>query len=445
MQLNKELRTKIVNYLESNPIVNNEKDKYGKAAKYFNVDREHIRSVWRSIRPSKRGYSEPQLQKDFVSERTQDSNGLSVTINVNTEVKSLEDLLSVCDVDGDVWEVVSWACKKWDLGIKNKAEQIETKALFSVSAKFRPKKVETDLKLQKDILVQELFENAPDFNLLNSYHEFKSASETSEETLERKCLLELCLFDPHFGKLAHAEESGKDEDIKITSAKYKAAIADLISRVNLNSVTRILLPIGNDMINVDGSHNMTVAGTPQACDSRFYKVVRTAKSLLIDIINELVAIAPVDVVVVKGNHDSDTTFLLGEMLDCYYHNTDVVTIFNSPKFRKYYQFGNTGIQFTHGNEEPHQSLGLIFATEEPELWADVKYRYCQVGHFHKNKKISYVSVDEHQGFSVQILPSLSGSDNWHYKKGYYSLRQAKAFLIDYTDGIIGEFTHNCNI
>lgn len=445
MQLNKESRTKIVNYLNSNPIDNNEKDKYGKAAKYFNVDREHIRSVWRTMRPKylvahKESYDG---RKEFVSERTQDQNGLSVTVNVNTEVKSLEDLLSICDVDGEVWEVVSWACKKWDLGIKNKAEQIETKALFSVSAKFRPRKVETDLSLQKNILVKELFENAPTFELLNSFIDFKLGIEDEEEVRKGNCLLELCLFDPHFGKLAHAEESGKDEDIKITSAKYKAAIADLISRVNLNSIKRILLPIGNDMINVDGSNNMTTAGTPQTSDSRFYKIVRTVKELLIDTINELVSIAPVDVVVIPGNHDTQTMFMLGEMLDAYYHNTEVVSIFNSPKFRKYYQFGNTGIQFTHGNEEPHQTLGLIFATEMPELWADVKFRYCQVGHFHKNKRLNYVSVDEHQGFQVVIIPSLSHNDAWHTKKGYNSLRQAKAFLIDYNDGIVGEFTHHC--
>lgn len=453
MQLDKELRLKVVSYLERNPINDNAKNKYSSAAKYFNVDKEYIRTVWRKIRPinnipsylKKRPATIAESFQKLASERTQDKNILSVTVNTETEVKTLEDLLVTCDVDGSIWEVVSWGCKKWDLGIKNKDEQIETKALFSVSAKFKPKTVETDLNLQKDLLLKELYDSAPNLDIIKTFTDFRNSQEEFNNKVERNCLLELCLFDPHFGKLAHAEESGSDEDIKIVSKKYRAAIKDLIGRVNIDSIERILLPIGNDMINVDGNNNATTAGTPQTSDSRFYKIVRTVKELLIETINDLVLIAPVDVVVIPGNHDTVTTFMIGEMLDAYYHNTDVVTINNSAKARKYYQYGKTSIQFTHGNEEPHTALGLIFATEQPRLWADTKFRYCQVGHFHKNKKTNYVSVDSHQGFSVQIIPSLSAADSWHYKKGYYSLRQAKAFLIDYNQGIVGEFTHTSQL
>ena len=113
---------------------------------------------------------------------------------------------------------------------------------------------------------------------------------------------------------------------------------------------------------------------------------------------------------------------------------------NAPKLRKYYQFGKNSFQFTHGNEEKHEALGLIFATEQPRLWADTKYRFAQLGHFHKNKKINYLSVDEHQGFQVQVLPSLSGTDFWHKSKGYNSLKQAKSFMFDAYKGVIGEFT-----
>lgn len=431
MQYDKALRDEIVKYLTRYPIISTTKDKYQPVAAKFNVDKEYIRSIWRKIRPNSLS---KQAFKILQSERTQDSKNLTVTINTNTEVKSLEDLLTVCDVDGKLWEVVSWQCKKWDLGIKNKVEQIETKALFSVSAKFKPRSVETDLALQKNLLMLELYEAAP------AHKPFEYVA-----SLDKNCLLELCLFDPHFGKLAHAEESGKDEDLKIVSKKYVAAIRDLVGRVNRNNIERILLPIGNDMINVDGNNNMTTAGTPQSCDSRFYKVVRTVKELLISTISWLTEIAPVDVVVIPGNHDTQTMFMLGEMLDAFYHSNPNVNINNSPKFRKYYRYGNTALQFTHGNEEPHQTLGLVFATEQPQLWAGVQFRYCQIGHFHKNKKLSYVSVDEHQGFQVQTIPSLSANDSWHAKKGYNSLRQAKAFLIHNTQGIVGEFTHTCHL
>ena len=73
--------------------------------------------------------------------------------------------------------------------------------------------------------------------------------------------------------------------------------------------------------------------------------------------------------------------------------------------------------------------------------AATKFREVQLGHFHKNKKINYVSVDDFQGFQIQILPSLSGTDFWHNSKGYNSLKQAKAFLYSKTEGRVAEFTH----
>ena len=144
----------------------------------------------------------------------------------------------------------------------------------------------------------------------------------------------------------------------------------------------------------------------------------------------------------SGNHDTETMFMIGEMLDAYYHNNEKVNVDNSPKQRKYYKYGVNGFQYTHGNEEKHNELGLIFATEEPVLWASTKFRICKLGHFHKNKKVEYLSVDEHQGFQVQILPSLSGSDAWHKSKGYMAKKQAKGFLYDKDKGQIGEFTYS---
>ncbi len=84
---------------------------------------------------------------------------------------------------------------------------------------------------------------------------------------------------------------------------------------------------------------------------------------------------------------------------------------------------------------------IIFATEQPNLWADTKFRFCKLGHFHKNKKIDYVSVDTYNGFQVQVLPSLSGSDAWHNSKGYLAQKQAKGFLFHKERGLVAEHTY----
>lgn len=452
-------KQQIIEYLLTNPVDDTEKNKYKRVIQEFGITVKTASAYWIEARkiisgPSKRQLTQnkgfdsipefdnklpevTQEQADKIVNQSKDS--LTVTTKSEFEVKTLEDLFIVCDVDTTIWEVIGWQCKKWDLGIKNLANEIETKALFSVSAKFRPIKVEDNLPLQKEAIIQELFNRAPLHNDLNAVARFRDQIRNTEGYGAN--LLEIALFDVHFGKLAHSEEVGEDYDLKIACKRYKNAVKDLLSRVNLDSVERILLPIGQDLINIDNIVGTTTAGTPQDTDSRFHKIVKTVKAVLIETINMLVSIAPVDVVITVGNHDEQTTFMIGEMLDAYYHNASDVVIYNGATLRKYYEYGVNSIMFTHGNKEKFNELGMVFAAENPKLWANTTQRFIQIGHFHHNKKITTLQAQEFQGFQVQILPSISGADAWHKGKGYQSQKQAKAFLFNRRQGLIGEFTH----
>lgn len=254
-------------------------------------------------------------------------------------------------------------------------------------------------------------------------------------------LLELAIFDLHIGKLADKDETGEEYNTEEACKRFREAIKGLLTHVNVSSIERILLPLGNDLIHTDNKRGATTAGTQMDVDSRFTKLIRVAKNLLIEVINDLSLLAPVDVVIVAGNHDNHATYMLGEILGAYYSSSPLVNVDNSPTQRKYYTYGSTAIQFSHGNEERHNELGLIFATERPKIWGDAIHRFCQLGHYHKNKRTNYVSVDEYQGFQVQILPSLSGSDAWHTQKGYFSKKAAKAFLFSRENGLVAEYTH----
>jgi len=445
MNLKTCLKSQIQEYLLENPIDDTAANKYAEVCKKFNVDIKTASKYWIELKNREKeyfeyykkanisaipeaNYTETEVKKIL----KQVGENLYVNTKVDFEVKSLQELLLVCEVDTNVWEVVSWECKKWDLGIKNNDNAIETKALYSVSAKFKPVKIEENLALQKQVLIEELFSVAPKFEV---YEKANLASQKNQ-------LLEISIPDLHIGKLAHREESGEDYDIKIAVERYKTAIDQLLSRVNLSHVGKILLPIGNDIIQIDNNQNTTTAGTRVDTDGRYFKIVRSVKQLLIETINRLSTIAAVDVMVVPGNHDSQTTFLIGEILEAYYSKSHNVEIYNGASLRKYYKFGDTGMLFTHGDKEKHTSLGMIFAAENPKLWADTKYRFIKLGHLHHNKKINYIATQDYQGFQIQVLPSLSGSDSWHFNHGYISLKQAKAFLYELKAGLIGEFTYS---
>lgn len=452
--INDNLRKKIVNYLIKNPIERGKTNCYSDIAKKFEVGSEQIRRIYRTLREKGLISDDPVDAK--TGKRTSlrefkenvKTGNADVTVVTHKRIKTLKQLLEVCEVDGKEWEVVTYEVNKWEVGRKDKkldwnvsdgivtygiskdTGKIFVEPLFQVKAKLSRRKVSTDLVKQKEAIMRELKRASPVVKSLAT----KLFNGTSGS------LLEICIFDPHFGKLAWREETDEDYDLKIAEKRVKDSVRDLLSRVNLESVKKILMPIGNDLINIDNRQNTTFAGTPQDSDCRYMKIIKIVKRILIELIEELSEIAPVDVIIVPGNHDTTSSFMMGEILESYFHNNRRVDIDNTPKMRKYYQYGQNSFQLTHGNEEKHESLGLIFATEKPQIWASSKFRFAQLGHFHKNKKTNHVSVDEHQGFQVQIMPSLSGTDFWHKLKGYNTLKQAKALLFDADKGLIGEFT-----
>lgn len=295
--------------------------------------------------------------------------------------------------------------------------------------------------IKKEIEKQNILEISKEiFKLSPSRFSFISSNKTKNNS--KKYLYEISCPDLHIGKLAHKEESGNDYDSKIAIKNWNNAIDDLLNRVNINTIEKILLPIGNDMINIDNSLKTTTNGTPQDVDTRFNKMIISTRDMLINTINQLSKLTKVDVIVVPGNHDQNIMFTVGLILEAYFKNNNNVKILNSSYSRHYYKYYNSSIMFTHGNNEKHSDLGQIFANEQRELWGQTAFHYCQLGHYHKSKKIQNIIHDEYQGFQVQIIPSLSMNDFWHSSKGYDSKHAAKSFLFDQKDGIIAEYTYN---
>jgi DNA repair exonuclease SbcCD nuclease subunit len=160
-------------------------------------------------------------------------------------------------------------------------------------------------------------------------------------------------------------------------------------------------------------------------------------------IDRLMLVAPVKVLVVPGNHDRANALKLGVVLDAWYRNTDRVEVDAGPDLRKYEPYGVNLIGFTHGSEEKHADLPLTMAQEKPAEWARALHKEWHLGHFHKRKQQNFTAGDTHGGVPVRILPSLSGTDAWHYMKGYVKgQRAAEAYLWSFDNGYAGHFSSN---
>lgn len=249
-------------------------------------------------------------------------------------------------------------------------------------------------------------------------------------------LYEIDMPDIHFGRLTWSEETGQDYDIQIAEKMVDKVLTDLLGYASLFPVHKILLPIGNDFYNVNSKDNTTINGTPQQEDTRWQKTYRRGRELAVHMIEMCSQLAPVDVLIIKGNHDEEKSFYMGDGLYAWFHNSHNVHIDNGAMSRKYYLYGHNLIGFTHGDEEKLDKLPSIMPTEVPDLWAKSTYREFHLGHKHKKYE-----VNEENGVVVRLLRSLVPIDAWTYDKGFVgALRAAEGFVWDKNRGLIAQFT-----
>lgn len=232
---------------------------------------------------------------------------------------------------------------------------------------------------------------------------------------------EISIPDLHFGK----------EDIQITSLNFKKAVYDLVRRVQHMNIKRFILPIGNDIMNSEGLKRATTKGTPQFDFADWRETFRAAWMAAAEVILSLTDIAPVDVIIIQGNHDFERSFYLGDVLAAYFHKNENVTVDNSFDTRKYYAFGNVLLGYDHGELKANE-YPLLMATERPQAFANARHHEWHLGHMHKE-----MALDEIRGIKVRFLPSICANDAWHKSKGYESKRKAQAYMWDELEGLLG--------
>lgn len=367
-----------------------------------------------------------------------------LTKTTHERVKTLADLVRVCDIDTAEWEIERWVCNKWDSAAKlgkDETERIAVTELYQVKVWLRRIAGRTlTLMRLRDELVADL----------------KAAQKRAWPKLgkpkpgAREWLFEFAPFDLHMGKLTWDEETVTNYDIQHASDLFNAALDELTSRalrLTGGAFGRILCVFGNDVSHIDNKRGETTKGTPLDVDTRYIKVYRRIVQIHRRAVDLLQQIAPVDIVIVPGNHDELTSFHLGEILAAIYEHSPNVTVDNSPKLRKYYEFGTNLFGFTHGDAERVSELPLLMARENPEAWARCASREWHIGHKHISEKFEAKARFEQdftsdKGVRVRRLTSLSAHDAWHTKHAYTDRRACEAFVFHKTAGFTDHLSFN---
>ena len=244
--------------------------------------------------------------------------------------------------------------------------------------------------------------------------------------------MELAIPDLHIGKLAWAPETGYGSyDNKIAERLFKDALEGLIARTASFAFERVLFVVGNDLLHADTKAGTTTGGTQLDTDTRYHKTFDIARRMITRAIDRLREIAPVKVVVVPGNHDTLSSWHLGDSLECYYHDRPDVIIDNGPNLRKYVHFGKCMLLLTHGDKGKRADYPLVMATEQPKMFGATVHREAHTGHLHQMR------VQEHHGVKVRISPALCPPDAWHAENHFVgNQRAAEAFVWHPEDGLV---------
>lgn len=357
-------------------------------------------------------------------------------------ITSEEDLLSFFRVDRDRWQAARLSVNKWEMGAKGPTGEIVVTPLYQVRAVLEPRAEHTAERVGEMLrdVIAEMKEHAPAYRPVDRAARLPGTG----------VLAEIAIFDPHLGMLAHRDEVGGNYDLKIGRAEYQQAAEGLLSLARLYDTARILFVVGNDFLHVDGpSQNgrggATAAGTPQDVDGRLHKLFSAGRQAIITAVDAARLIAPVDVLVVPGNHDHRTMFHMGEVLSAWYRNDAEVNVIYGPQKRHFYGWGANAFLFTHGEEyrRKRDSLPLIFLDECPmELLAASRggVREVHTGHNHARMAGGYYpdsEVSETRGIVTRSLPALTPSDAWHHVQGYRHRRAASAFFWHADGGMAG--------
>lgn len=356
------------------------------------------------------------------------------------KIETVEQLLVSAGIDMRLWEISEQSINNWevagkrrmgqDSGRRWRADQLWKTGLRQIKVKLRrlaPKPIQDAIK-----------------DLMKDVRPIATATPPKRKASSDRHMMEMGIYDHHWGKLAWGKETGTDWDLNIADREWRSASDEMLSRSAGFNVEKIVFPIGNDFFHVNNFNSTTANDTRvDSTDDRFSKVFRSGCKSVQYSIERCLEIAPVQIVFVPGNHDRHTAWYLTEWIAGVFANNKHVIVDNSPRERKYLSYGPALLGYTHGDETPPDRLPGLMAVEASQQWAASTFRSWRIGHWHKRKETRYNVGDTFEGVEVRIFPSLCGTDGWHYRKGFIgNSRMAECHFWSRKSGLDGYFvTH----
>ena len=354
----------------------------------------------------------------------QTEQGAQPTLADALQNPKLKLALSSSDINLDNFEVVKFRSNSWDVTVKlSHGKEEEDELAQRTNHQFM---VEWRIRKPGHLLLalEQIIKRLPE----------KGLPKAKNPVMSGERMVEVAMFDSHFSLLSWAPETGEDYDLPIARNVWNNGIGQIAERTKkIGGIEYFLFPIGNDFLHINNILGQTPKNRNQLdVDTRFARIVREGCLALRDAIDTLKAIAPVKVIWIPGNHDPQTSFFLLLVLDAFYRNDGRVEIDTSPKPRKIHIYGINMIGFMHGCDiatSKEKALAGLLADEAGDLWASGQYREIHRGHTHKKAELWFAGVDTYGGVVVRTIPSLVGTDYWHFTKGFVATSKTAQYFV----------------
>lgn len=388
---------------------------------HFRVARETAVKVAREARAQHEANlaeSQPADADAREGMRWEDKGPTATLCVTSPRIKTLPDALAHGEVDTEIWEVDHYEINSWEMGYRTDEGTGARLPLWQVKVWLK-RRVVSSLHKALEALIERMPAERPPRH---------TASDRQGERM-----VEVALYDLHFGLLAWAPETDENYDVHIARRIMGDAMAQIIARTRKLNVERYLLPIGNDLFHVNDPTGLTPLHRNRLdVDSRLPKIIEEAGMALRDAVNALRKIAPVKLIWVPGNHDPQTSYWMLRELAAFYRSDPRVEVDTSPKPRKVEHYGVNLLWFLHGCDlaaKNEKALPGLFASEAAALWAPGQYREIHRGHTHKKQELWFTGVETYGGVVVRTIPSLVATDAWHFQKGFVETSKTAQFFV----------------
>lgn len=362
-------------------------------------------------------------------------------VSDSATIKTLNDLLEVCDVDLDLWEVDRWHIKPYQAARSKVSKNLSfdggkitgnliddgdftVVTMYSVEAWFK-RRVDAPISQALETLLEKITEKTSSRPIL-----------VPQRPAGRYVFLP-GYFDIHVGRLPLHFQNTPAQTRRELETVNRVMLERVMSMgVNLH---RILFVLGNDFFHVDSLANTTTRGTWQEVSANLRVMIDEGCTAAAEMIEQMLELAPVDVVTVPGNHDRLMSYWLGKYVQAYFRNNPHVEVTLNHGPRSYKQYGVNLIGMEHGDRVKAQKLPILMAEEAGESWYQTKYRTWLRGHFHQEQEVVHV-VDGFGSVSIVTFPAFCPPSEWEAVMGYQGgHRAAEGRLYHMDHGPAGVF------